>query len=78
MSRGNTHPKPTTRGFTHRYRTLQEAETRTIDLPEDDPALVERLIDFAYTGTYDPYSSGASTAAENEREFDHKFRKNVA
>ncbi|EJT67968.1 hypothetical protein GGTG_14455 [Gaeumannomyces tritici R3-111a-1] len=31
---------------------FKEASTNTIDLPEDDPDLIQKLLDFAYTGDY--------------------------
>jgi hypothetical protein len=37
-----------------KFAVGKEAEERCIDLPEDDPEMIRRLIEFAYLGEYGP------------------------
>jgi hypothetical protein len=37
-----------------KFAVGQEAQARTIDLPEDDPEMIRRLIAYLYLGDYDP------------------------
>ncbi|KAL8410411.1 hypothetical protein RB596_000192 [Gaeumannomyces avenae] len=43
---------------------FREASTNTINLPEDDPDLVQKLLDFSYTGDY--HTSAVPIVEENE------------
>lgn len=35
---------------------LQEQSEGSVDLPDDDPAIIKHVIDFIYTGTYEAYA----------------------
>jgi hypothetical protein len=41
-------------GKSKKFALGKEAQERCIDLPEDDPEMIRRLIDFAYLGDYAP------------------------
>jgi len=48
---------------------LQEGTEKHIDLPEDDPEIIRRLIAYCYLGNYDPCSSVALGSFSNLKEY---------